>query len=240
SQIYGGGGNAGATYRNDFIELFNRGTTAVNLAGWSVQYSSAAGTTWQATALSGTLQPNQYYLVQENAGAGGTTALPASDASGTINLSATAGKVAVVQTAPLLGGGCPTASAIVDLVGFGSSASCFEGTGPSSAPSNTTAARRTGGSGGCTDANNNASDFFIGAPVPRNTAVVGQCTGDTATPLAIHDIQAARPVSAYANQIVSTTGVVTGRKTNGFFLQAPDSEADVDPNAAHGIFVFTS
>src|SRR5262249_46247393 len=113
SRIYGGGGTAGAPYRKDFIALFNGGTTAVNLAGWSVQYSSAAGTTWQATALSGTLQPNQYYLVQENAGAGGTTALPAPDASGTINLSATAGKVALVQTATLLSGGCPTDSAIV-------------------------------------------------------------------------------------------------------------------------------
>ncbi|MEQ1530867.1 MAG: hypothetical protein ABL925_16240, partial [Methylococcales bacterium] len=25
SQVYGGGGNTGATYKNDFIELFNRG-----------------------------------------------------------------------------------------------------------------------------------------------------------------------------------------------------------------------
>ena len=30
SQVYGGGGNAGATYKNDFVEVFNRGTTSVN------------------------------------------------------------------------------------------------------------------------------------------------------------------------------------------------------------------
>ena len=44
SQVYGGGGNAGAVYTHDFIELFNRGTTTVSLAGWSVQYASATGT----------------------------------------------------------------------------------------------------------------------------------------------------------------------------------------------------
>ena len=47
SQVYGGGGNAGATLTNDFIELYNRGESAVDLSTWSVQYASAAGTTWQ-------------------------------------------------------------------------------------------------------------------------------------------------------------------------------------------------
>ena len=72
SQVYGGGGNSGATYKNDFIELFNKGSVPVSLSGWSVQYSSATGTTWQVTPLTGTLQPGQYYLVQEAIGAGGT------------------------------------------------------------------------------------------------------------------------------------------------------------------------
>ncbi|MBK9051066.1 MAG: Ig-like domain-containing protein [Chloroflexi bacterium] len=39
SQVYGGGGNSGATYTHDFIELFNAGTTTINLTGWSVQYA---------------------------------------------------------------------------------------------------------------------------------------------------------------------------------------------------------
>lgn len=63
SQIYGGGGNSGAEYKNDYIELFNRGTTSVSLNGWSVQYASAAGSAWQVTPLSGVLQPGQYYLI---------------------------------------------------------------------------------------------------------------------------------------------------------------------------------
>lgn len=73
SQVYGGGGNAGATLRNDFIEIFNRGTAAVSLSGWSVQYASSTGTgAWTQTPLTNvTLQPGQYYLVKEAAGTGG-------------------------------------------------------------------------------------------------------------------------------------------------------------------------
>ena len=74
SQVYGGGGNSGATYTNDFVELANRGASAVDLTGWSVQYASAAGTSWQVTPLSGSIQPGGHYLVQEAAGTGGDTA----------------------------------------------------------------------------------------------------------------------------------------------------------------------
>ena len=43
SQVYGGGGNAGATFKNDFIELFNPTGGTVDLTGWSVQYSQRHG-----------------------------------------------------------------------------------------------------------------------------------------------------------------------------------------------------
>ena len=74
SQVYGGGGNTGGVYSNDYIELFNRGTSTVSLAGWSVQYTSATGTGnfgcnyGLITPLSGSLAPGQYLLVQEAAG----------------------------------------------------------------------------------------------------------------------------------------------------------------------------
>ena len=58
SEVYGGGGNSGATLTNDFIELFNRGSSAVSLNGWSVQYASTIGTTWSRTNLTNvTLAP---------------------------------------------------------------------------------------------------------------------------------------------------------------------------------------
>ena len=100
SQVYGGGGNSGATYKNDFIELHNKSSSPVGSAGWSVQYASATSTgTWSGvTALSGTIPAGGYYLVQETAGTGGTTSLPTPDATGSIALSATAGKVALVSS----------------------------------------------------------------------------------------------------------------------------------------------
>ena len=97
SQVYGGGGNSGATLKNDFVELFNRGAAAVDISSWSIQYASASGSSWQVTNLVGTIQPGQYYLVQEAAGSGGTVNLPTPDAVGTIPMSGTNGKVALVN-----------------------------------------------------------------------------------------------------------------------------------------------
>ena len=56
----------------------------------------------------------------------------------------------------------------------------------------------------------------------------------------IHDVQGAGAESPRAGQSVTTTGIVTGVKSNGFFLQAPDAEADADPATSEGVFVFTS
>jgi uncharacterized protein len=181
SQVYGGGGNSGATYTNDFIELFNLGTTSVSLAGWSVQYTSAMGTgnfgasSSVITLLpSITLVPGQYFLIQEAQGAGGTTALPTPDVVGTIAMSATAGKIALVDDTDSLGcngGSTPCTSTqlaqIIDLVGYGT-ANFYEGAAPAPALTNATAAFRI--NGGLTDTDNNSSDFFASSPMPRNTS----------------------------------------------------------------------
>lgn len=170
SQVYGGGGNTGAIFTNDFIELFNRGTSSVNLNGWSVQYASATGTSWSnLTALTNvTIAPGQYYLIKEASGGAVGAALPTADVSGGINMSGTAGKIALVNNITPLTGACPTGTNIIDFVGYGLTANCFEGTGPTPAPSNTTAVIRI--SNGCTDNNQNATDFVSGTPAPRNTA----------------------------------------------------------------------
>ena len=49
SQIYGGGGNVGATFNRDFVELHNRGSTSVAIAGWSIQYAASTGSSWSST-----------------------------------------------------------------------------------------------------------------------------------------------------------------------------------------------
>ena len=156
SQIYGGGGNANGLFQNDFVELFNRGTGQASLAGMSVQYGAATGNFNAAVTLTGTLEPGQYYLVQLAAGTASPPQppLPGPDATGTIAMSATSGKVALVNSTTSLGCNgistpCSAAqlALIVDLIGYGG-ANFAEG---SAAPalSNTTAAFRAGQ--GCTD-----------------------------------------------------------------------------------------
>ena len=178
SQVYGGGGNSGATLKNDFIELYNRGTSPVSLNGWSVQYTSATGSVTSWTTANSTNLPNvtlnsgQYFLIQEAAGTGGTASTVTPDLTGTIALSGTAGKVALCNstTPPTTAdftSTAPSGSSIVDFVGFGSTATQYEGTAPAPAPSNTTAIFRN--SGGLTDTNVNSADFTTGAPNPRNT-----------------------------------------------------------------------
>ncbi len=175
SQVYGGGGNSGSTWKNDFIEIFNVSPATISLAGWSVQYASSTGTSWQVTALSGSIEPGQYYLVREAAGTGGTTNLPTPDVLGGISMSASTGKVALVSSTSALSGTCPTSASIVDLVGYGS-ANCFEGTGHTATLTSTTAALRN--DNGCTDSGNNGVDFATGAPNPRNTAsTLNPCSG---------------------------------------------------------------
>ncbi len=144
SQIYGGGGNQGATLTHDFVELFNRGGNAVDVSGWTVQYASASGGNWQRTELSGTIQPGQYYLVQERQGNGGTVSLPTPDATGGIGLSASSGKVALVNNSIALSGSSPSGSQIVDLVGYGS-ANHAEGSAAGELSNTTAAIRRSGG-----------------------------------------------------------------------------------------------
>jgi uncharacterized protein len=192
SQIYGGGGNSGAVYTHDFIEIFNRGTTSVSLTGRSLQYTSAAGTgnfgssTTLLTELPDvTLPPGGYFLVQEAAGTGGTTPVPADFADPTpINMSATAGKVALANGTTSLG--CNTADTcaangadlrIVDLVGYG--AATYSEGAPAPATTNTTADARA--AGGCQDTDNNAADFTAGPPSPRNSATPrNACSADAA------------------------------------------------------------
>jgi DNA/RNA endonuclease G (NUC1) len=177
SQIYGGGGNTGATLTNDYIELINHSGSPVSLNGWSVQAFVSTTSSWQMTPLPNfTLQPGQYFLIQESQGEGGTDELPEPDAFGTITVSSSSTKVALVNNTTLITASCPNAGAagIVDLVGYGPT-DCYEGS-PAPAVSNTSALFRL--NGGCFDTNNNALDFALNDPNPRNSSSpFNDCTG---------------------------------------------------------------
>ena len=196
SQLYGGGGNTGATYTNDFIELYNRGTVAQNLSGWSVQYASANGTTWAVTQLpSFNLLPGQYYLIQQAAGTTPALALPTPDLDGItcnctyntqtppvlsttgIAMSGSNGKVILVNTITPESTANPTGNQIIDKVAYGTtSTSGFEGSGPTGTTlTNSTSVQRN--NLGCTDTNNNVTDFTTALPVARNsTTPVNLCS----------------------------------------------------------------
>ncbi|NEU73154.1 DUF4347 domain-containing protein [Hassallia byssoidea VB512170] len=168
SQVYGGGGNSGATYKNDFIELFNRGTTAVDVSTWSVQYASDTGTSWTRTNLFGTIAPGSYYLIQLAGGANGAI-LPTADKVGTTDINTTKGKIALVKSTTALTTSSftdanPTDPNIVDFVGYGTTANAYENVA-APAPSNITSIVRTGGN---SDTDKNSTDFIVGVPNPRN------------------------------------------------------------------------
>jgi predicted extracellular nuclease len=221
SQVYGGGGNNGAVYTNDFVELYNLGSTTVSLAGWSIQYASATGTgnfgstTTQITPLSGSIAPGQYILIQEAAGSNVAAALPTPDITDStpINLSGTGGKVALVNTATSLGcngGSAPCSPAqlaqIVDLVGW-DGANFYEGA-PAPATTNPTAVLRN--SEGCAETDNNAADFSVGTPAPRNSASPFHSCPTEPVPTNPTAVGSASPNTLFTGDTVLFTLSITG------------------------------
>jgi uncharacterized protein len=257
SQVFGGNGAAPNAYGSDYVELFNAGNTAQSITGWSIQYSSSTGTGTFAsnsiTALAGTLQPGQHYLVQLVTTSGNPLPVAADVTNNGLNISGSAGKVVLASTTTGLAcNGAQTACSaaqlaqIVDLVGYGPATNFAEGS-PAPAPSGTTAIQRI--NNGCTDTNNNAGDFVTGTPLPRNASTApAPCAGTTPPPppppapppapaVTIMQIQGSGATSPLAGQTITTSGVVTKVNTSGFFLQDP--VGDGDPSTSDGIFVFT-
>lgn len=176
--LFGGGGlDATVPFRHDYVILLNRSDSPVSLDGWSTQYASRTGSNWLVTELTNvTLQPGQYYLIQYASNGSGGANLPTPDliapnAPGENfipNLSSTAGKLALVSsTAQLPAESCPSSSSIVDLVGYGSAANCFEGT---QTPNINRNQELTRADNGCEDTDVNADDFSLVTANPKNTA----------------------------------------------------------------------
>jgi Tol biopolymer transport system component len=173
SQVYGDGGTPGATYNASFIELFNRGLTTVDLNQWSIRVTDATGSFNTGTTFISSnsipLMPGQHMLVA--IGSPGPNGQPVQQDFGVPFISlGTSGKVALIKPnsgVPM--NICPLPnSGVVDFVGFGNNANCFEGSAPVQTLNNTTAALRK--SGGCTDNDDNVNDFSTGSPNPRNSS----------------------------------------------------------------------
>ena len=179
SQIYGAGGNTGAVYNRDYIELYNRGASAVDISGWTIQYHSATNTTtnWNFNTIPAgqSIGAGKYYLIAFGAAGANGAALPTADFDSTVaplNLSGTTGRASLTTSTTALTPGCTnTGPNIVDSVSFGPTATCFEGSGPAPVISATLAAFRKGS--GATDTDDNAADFESLTPNPRNSSTLG-------------------------------------------------------------------
>ncbi len=177
NEVYGGGGNSGATYKNDFVELINNGLVSATITGATLQYASSAGTFNQYHTLPTIiLAPGQTYLIQEGAGSAGTVDLvpdfvapiPINFGTGTnstpgFSMSGTNMKIVLANNAVQVV--TPTDANVLDFVGIGS-ANLFEGTAAAPVMSNTTSVSRTNG----IDTNNNGANFTAGAPTPTNSS----------------------------------------------------------------------
>ncbi len=171
--------------------MFNRGSEAVTLKGYSLQYASATGsfTATNTQVLADiTIQPGKYYLIQQAKGNGGTDALPTPDQAPTafLSLGGSNGKIALVSNVDPITD--VTDKEIVDFVGFGTSDE-FEGYGPIAALSAVNSGQRK--LKGCKDTNDNKNDFDVAAAALRN----GQTAANVCTNLSTDNLTLTKAVS---------------------------------------------
>lgn len=244
SEVYGGGGNAGSYYLNDFVEIYNPTDADITLDGKSLQYRSATNTGTGNQALTGTVKAKSHFLVQGAAGStpgGGTEVLPDPDATGGLNISGTGGIAFLANTTDLVAltpGSSTTNPAVIDLVGW-NTANVFE-TAVSSATTNATAKTRNATRD---DTDNNSADFTSEAPNPQNS-------GDAVDPgpgvaKTIEEIQGTGAASPLVGTKVITKGVVTAAYRTGglkgFYLQSPGTGGELDLSehtGSNAVFVF--
>lgn len=175
-EVFGGGGNTGAPFSNDYVVLYNGSDEDIDLAAANLTlgYASATGsfgaqtenlTYDKAAALSGTIESETFFLISLGAGNNKDLPLPVVDFAaglfGGMSVSGTNGKMALYvgdfDTKVITGS---DDEAVIDFVGFGT-ATDFEGAGAAPAPSNTTSIRRKA----LVDTNDNAADFEVISPI---------------------------------------------------------------------------
>ncbi|WP_199849725.1 ExeM/NucH family extracellular endonuclease [Blastococcus sp. Marseille-P5729] len=250
NELYARGGSANQPYTNKFVELHNPTGTAIDLNGMSIQYRSATGTgnASGVVALTGTIEPGGYYVIQ--LGSNGTTGapLPEPDQTSGVNPSGTTGTVFLASTTTAINPATQP-ELVVDKLGYGGSNS------PEGTAATYTGSNSTPGSLGRTtavDTDDNATDFtFLETPTPgaANTGTTPDPDPDPEpepdpTVVSIAEIQGAGAETPMNGQRVTTIGVVTASYPtggfNGFYLQTPGSGGveDSTPGASDGIFVY--
>ncbi len=170
NEVYGAGGNSGATYNADFVELKNIGTSSASLNGMSIQYRSATGTSAQVANLSGAVDAGATYLIRMSATGANGVALPTPDAVASPAIAMGGGAGVVILANSTTGftaqGSIIDNPAVMDLVGYGSTATTFESAPTGVDLTSTTSAQRSA-TGADTD--HNGTDFSEALPTPTNS-----------------------------------------------------------------------
>ena len=227
NQIYGGGGNSGAEYKNDFVELYNPTDKDVDLTGWSLQYASATGnfSTSNTVALSGTIKAGGYYLIQLAAGTGGTLDLPTPDATGSTNMSASNCKVALANSTASIAG--RSDETVVDFVGTGTANDFETAVAPAGSATKAVVRKATG-----VDTDNNSADFTTAAPDPHNSTGSGGTTDpDPSEPVEPEEPE--EPVTPEGTKATLVTDVKDLREGDEILIVAPSKAAVMGPSAGN-------
>ena len=259
NEAYLKGGSANAPFANKFVELYNPTTASVSVAGWSIQYRSAtsSGTFTGVGALSGSIAPGGYLLVQMSSNGTTGAPLPTPDVVTTVNPGGASGTLVLASTTTALAlpaGSISTATpGVVDALGYGTS-NTFETTAAEVGSANAvpTSYVRTAFS----DTDVNAADFVQqGQITPQNAA----STGTTPTPpvpptppvseadVTVAQLQGVTDTSPYAGRTVTTRGVVTATYPtgglDGYVVQTPGTGGALDLSthlSSDAVFVYSS
>lgn len=257
NEAYVNGGSANAPFTHKFVELINTTDAPVSIDGWSLQYRSATGIAAPTgvVPLKGTIPAKGHFLVQGSSNGSVGAALPAPDVSSTLNLSGSSGTIVLSNQStavnPFATGSVVDATAVVDLLGYGSS-NTYE-TVQEEGPGGTTNPLSMNRAGGV-DTDNNKVDFTaLAAVTPTNSA--GNSPGTEPEPepeppvagevLPIEQIQGTGGATPYAGQTVTTRGVVTAAYPaggfDGYYIQTPGTGGDLgaDHLASDGIFIYS-
>jgi hypothetical protein len=249
SQVYTRGGEAGATYQNDFVEVFNAGNTTVDINGWAMVVITFEGTTQQAIGArfnsSFSVPPGMHLLFRFNGN--GTAGQPTPGEYPIItdiSLGSTSGQIMLLSPSQTLPTSCPTSFSengqVTDFVGYGTSA-CFEGA-VAPVPAANQSLTRIGG--GCTDTDNNANDFALQAPNPRiSTSALTSC-GGTAPQAGVLNFSAAQYNVAEGAGKATITVIRSGNTsvpvTVNFATANGTATAGSDYTAASGTLSFAA
>ena len=254
NEVYGGGGNSGATVQNDFVELRNTSGEDLSLDGWSLQYASKTGSFHNTLPLEGAVPAGGTFLIELADGNGNGDPLPEADLVGGINASGSGGVFALSDAEGELachGATCAEDPAVVDLIGWGEAVT-FSGGAPAPATTNATSVSRVEATG------ENSTDFVAGEPTPTPSGAEPTDPGDPGDPgdpedppadptaATIAEIQGTGAASPLDGTSVITEGMVTAVYADGgldgYVIQTGGTGGEVDLSSHEGstaLFVYS-